>query len=127
MQNLNQIVNKSDYDYMYKTSNTIANLLTGYDIGYLQNQPLVFYDGQDHVTKQPAFWLPQNTNTIIDITADQITAESLKTLYTSNDFDSIIVTPEYTAKPTWQYNLLEEITSYTKQPTAYDMLPAEYR
>ena len=127
MQNLSQIINHLEQDYISKTVNTISNLLTKYNIGYLQNQPLVFYDGKEHLTRKPAFWLPQETNTIIDITKDKSTAENLKDLYDKNEFDSIIVTPRYTQNPSWQYSLIEEIASYAKQPTAYDMLPAEYR
>ena len=129
MLNLNEIINEPlTTDSVQDTQKHIADILTQYNIGYLQNQPLIFDNGNNYEICKPAFWLPQDSNIIVDIAQNNSSAEKLTNLYKSNGFDTIVITPNYTANPKWQNNLYQQISGYIhNQPNAYDMLPAQYR
>ena len=129
MSNLNEIINQPQTkEPVQDTRSQIADMLTEYNIGYLQNQPLLFGNSNNYQVRKPAFWLAQDSNIIVDISQDSSSAEKLSSLYKSNGFDTIVITPKYTANPIWQDNLYQRINSYRhNQPNAYDMLPAGYR
>ena len=131
MTKLDEIIHKSNTartDNRTAAEQQVADWLDRYNFGYLQNQPLAFYDGKSHHIRTPAFWLPQNNNVIIDVTAEPESAHHLRQLYDNNGFDNIVLIPQDMTCSSWPYDLYQQLTSYPlKQPYSYLAQAHEYK